>query len=115
MRAKPYATIASGSSSVKSWASTRWPNRFGKSSWMSRIIKLIWPRLSAKKCRMSAVRGGRHQRSELANTCAPQKPLQSETEREWCKFWGDSAPVSYTHLRAHETRHDLVCRLLLEK
>ena len=27
---------------------------------------------------------------------------------------GDRA-VSYTHLRAHETRHDLVCRLLLEK
>src|SRR5450756_2691990 len=26
-----------------------------------------------------------------------------------------SSPVSYTHLRAHETRHDLVCRLLLEK
>src|SRR5659263_413652 len=24
-----------------------------------------------------------------------------------------SIPVSYTHLRAHETRHDLVCRLLL--
>src|SRR5450759_3041476 len=23
-------------------------------------------------------------------------------------------PLSYTHLRAHETRHDLVCRLLLE-
>src|SRR5450756_3006935 len=29
------------------------------------------------------------------------------------KFGG--YPVSYTHLRAHETRHDLVCRLLLEK
>src|SRR5665648_1165736 len=28
--------------------------------------------------------------------------------------WPKSA-VSYTHLRAHETRHDLVCRLLLEK
>src|SRR5450756_3076903 len=27
----------------------------------------------------------------------------------------DLVPVSYTHLRAHETRHDLVCRLLLEK
>src|SRR5450756_743158 len=26
-----------------------------------------------------------------------------------------SMAVSYTHLRAHETRHDLVCRLLLEK
>src|SRR5450759_251808 len=25
------------------------------------------------------------------------------------------AIVAYTHLRAHETRHDLVCRLLLEK
>src|SRR5665648_58823 len=27
----------------------------------------------------------------------------------------ESFTVSYTHLRAHETRHDLVCRLLLEK
>src|SRR5659263_755467 len=27
----------------------------------------------------------------------------------------ESDAVSYTHLRAHETRHDLVCRLLLEK
>ena len=27
----------------------------------------------------------------------------------------DNDPVSYTHLRAHETREDLVCRLLLEK
>src|SRR5665648_1165126 len=27
----------------------------------------------------------------------------------------DINSVSYTHLRAHETRHDLVCRLLLEK
>src|SRR5450756_2972946 len=31
------------------------------------------------------------------------------------KFQGFEVPVSYTHLRAHETRHDLVCRLLLEK
>ena len=27
----------------------------------------------------------------------------------------DIEPVSYTHLRAHETVLDLVCRLLLEK
>ncbi|GAB5818778.1 hypothetical protein JMUB7533_26740 [Staphylococcus aureus] len=27
----------------------------------------------------------------------------------------DLYPVSYTHLRAHETCADLVCRLLLEK
>src|SRR5450756_1181811 len=30
-------------------------------------------------------------------------------------YYYDSTTVSYTHLRAHETRHDLVCRLLLEK
>ena len=27
----------------------------------------------------------------------------------------NAVAVSYTHLRAHETREDLVCRLLLEK
>ena len=27
----------------------------------------------------------------------------------------ENGPVSYTHLRAHETVLDLVCRLLLEK
>src|SRR5450759_5565845 len=30
-------------------------------------------------------------------------------------YAGGLNAVSYTHLRAHETRHDLVCRLLLEK
>jgi len=29
--------------------------------------------------------------------------------------FGAYAPVSYTHLRAHETKANLVCRLLLEK
>ena len=41
-------------------------------------------------------------------------------QKEQCNNARDShgnhaEPVSYTHLRAHETRHDLVCRLLLEK
>ena len=31
------------------------------------------------------------------------------------EFRNEFIAVSYTHLRAHETRHDLVCRLLLEK
>src|SRR5665811_295630 len=30
-------------------------------------------------------------------------------------YWLDTIAVSYTHLRAHETVLDLVCRLLLEK
>src|SRR5450759_5815284 len=33
----------------------------------------------------------------------------------WSRVGDACGPVSYTHLRAHETRHDLVCRLLLEK
>ena len=33
----------------------------------------------------------------------------------WDVSGTSSAPVSYTHLRAHETVLDLVCRLLLEK
>ena len=36
-------------------------------------------------------------------------------EFHWGKTEQRKAAVSYTHLRAHETRHDLVCRLLLEK
>src|SRR5450756_2979957 len=39
-------------------------------------------------------------------------PLWSCTTRQ---TMDSPNPVSYTHLRAHETRHDLVCRLLLEK
>ena len=40
-------------------------------------------------------------------------------EQDFHRFAGVSGPrhvtVSYTHLRAHETVLDLVCRLLLEK
>ena len=39
-----------------------------------------------------------------------------EAELEYVAQYGDGTePVSYTHLRAHETVLDLVCRLLLEK
>src|SRR5659263_3697 len=41
-----------------------------------------------------------------------QGPSISLPRHHSCTPWGSSA-VSYTHLRAHETRHDLVCRLLL--
>ena len=34
---------------------------------------------------------------------------------EGCTVQDVLRPVSYTHLRAHETVLDLVCRLLLEK
>ena len=41
--------------------------------------------------------------------------LQGGTEELVTRGWLFPTAVSYTHLRAHETRHDLVCRLLLEK
>src|SRR5450756_956795 len=40
--------------------------------------------------------------AEIAQSCARGHTIEGPI------------PVSYTHLRAHETRHDLVCRLLLE-
>ena len=43
-------------------------------------------------------------------------PLTLTTGRElWHYHTGSMTPVSYTHLRAHETVLDIVCRLLLEK
>src|SRR5450756_1910278 len=36
-------------------------------------------------------------------------------EQQASDQFGQLRAVSYTHLRAHETRHDIVCRLLLEK
>src|SRR5674476_1627064 len=35
--------------------------------------------------------------------------------KEFLPLWILYIPVSYTHLRAHETGRNLVCRLLLEK
>src|SRR5450759_5869519 len=46
--------------------------------------------------------------SRIASISQALAPLMSTSDFS-------PGPVSYTHLRAHETRHDLVCRLLLEK
>ena len=37
------------------------------------------------------------------------------TDPDFDDWLANVEAVSYTHLRAHETRHDIVCRLLLEK
>ncbi len=43
--------------------------------------------------------------------------LKEDKLRQWAGYYklDDNIPVSYTHLRAHETVLDLVCRLLLEQ
>src|SRR5450759_5369966 len=43
------------------------------------------------------------------------QPKPVEKEPDAIPIPDKTTTVSYTHLRAHETRHDLVCRLLLEK
>src|SRR5665811_1333316 len=45
----------------------------------------------------------------------PAKPNRSQSAQWWPPTAQIATPVSYTHLRAHETVLDLVCRLLLEK
>src|SRR5428012_8985 len=53
-----------------------------------------------------------YKRQALHPNPARSGQLQSRDRQHWRRSVG---AVSYTHLRAHETRHDLVCRLLLEK
>src|SRR5450759_3893428 len=45
---------------------------------------------------------------EMPGVRAVLTDADPETQIGWFSAPG---PVSYTHLRAHETRHDLVCRL----
>src|SRR5450756_314802 len=49
--------------------------------------------------------------SEKTVVIAPEKRYTRDVLAD---VGADKDAVSYTHLRAHETRHDLVCRLLLE-
>ena len=55
-----------------------------------------------------ALPGGREAGARRLAALEPHLRRQQQPEH-------GAAPVSYTHLRAHETVLDLVCRLLLEK
>ena len=60
---------------------------------------------------------------ELPEACIAQRPIEPRHAARLlmvepgagCRDRQVWDPVSYTHLRAHETVLDLVCRLLLEK
>src|SRR5665648_1237785 len=58
---------------------------------------------------------GRHAHPEITMHTFPLSEYMRYIEKGDWEGVADLMPVSYTHLRAHETRHDLVCRLLLEK
>ena len=52
--------------------------------------------------------------SHLRNSW-PVEGWNDPISSSWKDDFGNTESVSYTHLRAHETVLDLVCRLLLEK
>src|SRR5450759_835360 len=59
---------------------------------------------------------GLERQLSLLKEISPFTPILVISLTDMAVNEGDSIKsVSYTHLRAHETRHDLVCRLLLEK
>src|SRR5450759_1646702 len=77
--------------------------RHGMEEFLSDCVVLLDHRVvdevATRRLRILKYRGSTHGRNEYPFLIGPE---------------GLEA-VSYTHLRAHETRHDLVCRLLLEK
>src|SRR5450756_3091857 len=68
--------------------------------------------MSSRRRVRSAARCGLRQSRRRSRRCSGCliSTRSTSSKNESCR-----CPVSYTHLRAHETRHDIVCRLLLEK
>ena len=60
---------------------------------------------------------GRNQKTRVINESGLYSVIlrSNKPQAKVFKKWITSEAVSYTHLRAHETRGNLVCRLLLEK
>ena len=52
---------------------------------------------------------------DVSQVCMRVSGCFNPTDEFFAVFQIDRGPVSYTHLRAHETLMNLVCRLLLEK
>src|SRR5678816_3409732 len=63
--------------------------------------------------RLGSLRDGHADRTRLGPAQAPALSFLRRRYHDQQRM--DRIPVSYTHLRAHETPEHLVCRLLLEK
>src|SRR5664279_5532627 len=69
---------------------------------------MVWVKPGCQRRNWSA-------RSSLIRQGAEGRPVVRHDDDPGPQQRPDRAPVSYTHLRAHETDSYLVCRLLLEK
>src|SRR5664280_3161296 len=96
---------------VRRWIIGKDPRQHGFDFglWTRRIVQsLIQERMGIELCLTSVGK-------LLASLdITPQKPLRRAYERDPVAVERWQKAVSYTHLRAHETVLDLVCRLLLE-
>src|SRR5665811_2547865 len=109
-RAKNYAEHLAEAHTTCSWffSCCSWRYHWcGCSSHRSRLIRSL-RRIHRRSCLKQS-------HSKPMSTCSPYRILEHTfaTALLWqrCR----QLRVSYTHLRAHETVLDLVCRLLLEK
>src|SRR5450756_2777820 len=73
------------------------------------VLGALWTRILVSMASLSSVGLLTREAAGAVNGGRLLADLVSE-----CRV-GDLDAVSYTHLRAHETRHDFVCRLLLAK
>src|SRR5664280_3657974 len=70
-----------------------------------------WPAPSARRSRRSTLTVREYQGNQHVHRPVGVRRVRSDAAARRAS----ARPVSYTHLRAHETVLDLVCRLLLEK
>ena len=75
----------------------------------------LWP--ASNKMKKTKVRFSTSDNGGLVTTAIDVKSNATDGIKDWemIETTGELRSVSYTHLRAHETVLDLVCRLLLEK
>src|SRR5665811_1102749 len=99
--------------------SHRGPRSLGKTN-LDPNGGLTWPVLSPAayfSCTQRPERSARTSSGRQGACSVDASPLtgSSSPPRPACSGRSTPGTVSYTHLRAHETVLDLVCRLLLEK
>src|SRR5665811_2418534 len=93
----------------------RWGRgRCSRSNWASTRSAMCLPQ-SGRVVNQEKIRPDKSSVKERAEPVAAGCPARPRSSTSTGTMLGSLVTVSYTHLRAHETVLDLVCRLLLEK
>src|SRR5450756_1118033 len=88
----------------------------GMQTRLEALIDLAWSKKKKKQATSERFRSSVQQAKDESGHCLKEAALDKQGKVLGAPYdFRAYIAVSYTHLRAHETRHDLVCRLLLEK